>query len=183
MDTDRPKISPTAYKFTAPYLNIHYSKVNHQSAMKWVLLAIVAFSLCALSGSAQQITCPESGITRHADPSSCSQFHLCYNGVFLEMSCANGLFFSESEKICLPPRDANCTVPQTVCPTELQPGQFVLLSNGRTCDTFFWCADMGGSVRTNVGSCAPGSLFDRATLLCDPNAQCQVRQWFFMSPV
>lgn len=166
------KISLVAYKFNE---HIHYSEVNNQSAMKWVLLAVVASSLIVLS--AQQIMCPESGITRHADPSSCTQFHLCYNGVFLEMSCANGLFFSESEQVCLPPREANCTAPQTVCPTELEPGQFVFLSNGRTCDTFFWCANMGDSVGINVGTCAPGLLFNRATLMCDPNAQCQVSQW------
>lgn len=129
-----------------------------------VLLVLLLVN-CSMAG-----TCSDTGITRYPHPLSCSHFNLCYSGVLHEMTCPNGLFYSDFEQQCVSPLEANCNVEQRVCPLTSNPGEMLLLSNGNNCNVFFQCAH-GEPV---PGSCPTGLVFNRDLGACDVT-ECVVR--------
>lgn len=134
--------------------------------MKLLFIALVT-ALVGLSAANRASTdiypCPHSGTTRLAHLSTCSQFVQCVNGVAVEESCADGLFFDEESQKCTTAALANCNVEQTPCPKWTDPENLVFLTNGNSCNQYFMCYD-GEPLALE---CASGLNFNSRTSQCD----------------
>lgn len=135
--------------------------------MKLFLTVALAAALVGLTTANRILTdvypCPHSGTTRLAHASSCSQFVQCVNGVAVEESCADGLFFGAERQQCTTPQLANCSVERKPCPAWTDPTDLVYLTNGRDCNNYFMCFD---GEPTSM-QCASGLTFNANTNQCD----------------
>lgn len=56
-------------------------------------------------------TCPEQNNTKvaiHLPHLNCEQYYVCNSGIAIEMTCSNGLHFSQELDICVTQEEANC---------------------------------------------------------------------------
>jgi len=110
-------------------------------------------------------TCTEGDLHPHED--NCELFHLCFEGVFREHSCPNGLHFNAMQKLCDWPQHANCAVKVDTC----VDGD--LLPHEESCELFYRCSE--GSL--NELSCPNGLHFSATNRICDwpQHANCAVK--------
>jgi len=109
--------------------------------------------------------CVDGDLLPHEE--SCELFYVCSEGSLNVHTCANGLHFSPTHKICDFPQNANCAVKVDTC----VDGD--LLSHEESCEQFYVCSE--GSL--NVHSCPNGLHFSPTHKLCDfpQNANCAVK--------
>ncbi len=74
-----------------------------------ILLLAVSMAVTLFSSAEP---CPKEDPPGHtvliADPSDCTAFFVCVNGVPIKMHCPDGLHFSDELDVCEWPRDAKC---------------------------------------------------------------------------
>lgn len=121
-----------------------------------------------LIGLSAAATCPATGTARVAHSMSCERYFECSNGVGVETTCTGGLFFNVQRQECTNPREANCTVPKTVCPPPVVD-ELIVLADGKNCHNFFIC--FNGAPMPQ--QCAPARVYNRNTYNCDESV-CRV---------
>ena len=76
---------------------------------KMILLLAVSMAVTLFSSAEP---CPKEDPPGHtvliADPSDCTAFFVCVNGVPIKMHCPDGLHFSDKLKVCEWPKNAEC---------------------------------------------------------------------------
>ena len=118
--------------------------------------------LCVEDESVCQIkVCKPGVIEAFPIKGRCVEYKLCVDGKEYEMTCGNGLYFSEKEGDCVLMKDSNCTVNRC---GELQPeaGEIPVFPNEFDCTKYFICI-RGEPIERK---CATGAKFDQNLKKC-----------------
>lgn len=82
------------------------------------------------------VNCPENGVTKTANPFSCTRYYMCYDGVAVTRTCSPGLYFSRSQLRCVRRADSDCLLNNESCPIENDPRNVVFLPDQDDCQRF-----------------------------------------------
>jgi hypothetical protein len=87
------------------------------------------------------IECPSTGVSKHPNPTSCTRFFMCFDGVAIERQCSPGLYFSRAQLRCVRRDDSDCSLDNNACPLENDPNNVVFLPDQENCQKYFICYD------------------------------------------
>lgn len=82
------------------------------------------------------LECPESGVSKLANPTSCTRHFMCFDGSLVERSCSPGLYFSRSRLQCVRRELSDCVLNNDSCPTVNDPDNIVFLADQEDCQRF-----------------------------------------------
>lgn len=82
------------------------------------------------------VDCPPQGVSKAANPFSCTRYFMCYDGVAVTRTCSPGLFFSRSQLRCVRRDDSDCILNDESCPLENDPNNVVFLPDQDDCQRF-----------------------------------------------
>jgi len=117
-----------------------------------------------------QFECPPDGIHFFPHEKYCHKFIMCYAGVPILSSCAEGLYFDRELLKCNFPEYAECI--HEVCPPTNDPTNITFIGSRVDCEKYFICY----SGRPFEVRCAPGVHWNAADEQCDfpENANCTI---------
>ncbi|XP_052888684.1 peritrophin-44-like [Anopheles moucheti] len=115
-----------------------------------ILLLMSLLGACA----AQTLPVCDSTVTSfHADPTNCTRYYSCYQGVATLLSCPDQKYFDSNRTLCDIPANVACTIGPCTGNTKLKA-----IAIPDVCTSYTMCV---GDKAYNI-TCADGTLFDAA---------------------
>uniref|UniRef100_A0A182S8M2 Chitin-binding type-2 domain-containing protein n=1 Tax=Anopheles maculatus TaxID=74869 RepID=A0A182S8M2_9DIPT len=114
---------------------------------------VLLMALLGASAAQKPPVCDSAVTSFHADPTNCSQYYTCYQGVAILQSCPDQKYFDSTRSLCDIPEMVTCTIGPCTGNTGLMS---VAILN--VCTSYTLCVGETPFNRT----CADGTLFDVA---------------------
>ncbi|XP_058065689.1 peritrophin-44-like [Anopheles bellator] len=116
--------------------------------MVWIWLAA---ALLGIGTALTPPTCDPAVVSFVSDPTSCTQYYTCYNGVATLQTCPDQKYFDATRMLCDVPEYVNCVVDPCAATTGVTS-----LPIANSCTAYTLCVEGTGYQVT----CASGTLYD-----------------------